>query len=389
MYYEAISADNHFNEPGDVFLPRVPAKYKDRAPRIVPTPDGGENWLWEGQGPKQGFGLASAVWARGRPRGPRDYIFSGLKLAEVAPGSWDSKAAIEEMKKDGVDAAVYYPSLGTNLFGITDKEFRLILFRAYNDWQLDWCSRDPNRLVTMALLPVAEETPAEAVAEIGRCLKMGFKAVQVPCYPTRRFWDRWWDPIFAAAEEANVSVNFHKGVGAAPTFGTFGNREGPGMWFSGQVQSDFMYSQPIGDFLFGQVFERYPKLKIVSGEGRIGWLIHWVQRADESYHRHRYWTNYTLSKLPSEILKSNVYSTFIEDRMGVLMREYIGVDNNMWSSDYPHSDSTWPNSRQKIEVQFAGVPEGDKRKMLALNAAGLYHLPADEFMKAKTKAGSR
>ena len=379
MHYEMISADNHFNEPGDIFLTRVPAKYKDRAPRLVPTPDGAEGWMWEGVAPKEGIsGLNSAVWGKGRARGPEDYIRGGVKLKDMAPGSWDPKAAIEEMKKDGVDAAVWYPSLGTQLYSLKDKEFRLTLFRAYNDWQMDWCSHAPNQLLGLALLPVHEETTDEAVAELKRALKIGFKGVQVPFCPNRRFWDPWWEPIWAAAQEANVSINFHKGVGGAAPVGMFGNREGhTGMWFVGQVQSDFMYSMPIGDFIFGQVFEKFPRLKIVSGEGRIGWLIHFAQRADESYHRHRHWTHYSLTKLPSEYLKENVYSTFLEDRMGVMMREFIGVDNQMWSSDYPHSDSTWPHSREINERQFKGVPESDKRKMLALNAARLYHLPSD------------
>jgi len=377
MRYEVISADNHFNEPGDVFIDRVPARYRERAPRVVPTPDGGENWLWEGQVPKTGFGLQSAVHQRGKVCGPQDYVFGGLKLSEVAPGSRDARAAIEHMRMDGVDAGVFYPSLSNHIYGLQDKEFRLAICRAYNDWQRDWCSYDPNRLVTMALLPTTEETPAEAMTELERCLKVGFRSVLVPMFPQRRHWDPWWEPLWAACQDAGVSVNFHKGVGPAPTFGTFGLREGPGMWFAGQVQSDFMYSVPIADFLFGGVFSRCPRLKIVSGEGRIGWLIHFVQRADESYHRHRHWTHYRLDRLPSELVRENVYSTFIEDRMGILMREYIGVDNNMWSSDYPHSDSTWPHSRQKIEEMFKGVPEGDRRKMLAGNAARLYKLPVD------------
>ncbi len=375
MEYKVISADMHFNEPGDVFEGRLPAKHKDRAPRIVPTPDGGENWLWEGEAPKHGFGLASAVHSRGKARTPEDFVFSGLKAKETAPGSWDPQAAIDHMEIDGIDAGAFYPGLGAHIYGITDKEFRLELCRAYNDWQAEWCSLDPNRLITFAMLPATEETPEEALAEMDRALKMGFTSILVPMYSGHRFWEPWWEPIWAAAQEADVAVNFHKGVGPGPTFGTFGSREGPGMWFAGQVQSDFMYSVPIADFLFGKVFEKFPRLRIVSGEGRIGWLIHFVQRADESYRRHRHWTNFHLSKLPSETVRESVYSTFIEDRMGVLMREYIGVENNMWSSDYPHSDSTWPNSQMRIEEQFQGVPEDDKRKMLAGNAARLYKLP--------------
>ena len=373
MRYEVISADMHFNEPGDVFLPRVPARFRDRAPRIVPTPDGGEGWLWEGQVPKHGFGLGSAVWARGKVRSPEEYIQSGLKLSECAAGSWDPRAAVVDMKKDGVDAGVFYPSVGNQLYSIQDREFRLALFRAFNDWQIEWCSYDRDRLLGLAMLPTTEDTPEEAVSELKRAVKLGFKGVLVPIFPKRRYHDPWYDPIWAAAQDADICVNTHRGVGGAQVFGGAGD----GPWFSQQIQRDFAYSMPIGDILFGQVFDRFPRLRFVSGEGRIGWLIHFVQRADESYRRHRHWIGFSLKRLPSEYVRENVYSTFIEDRMGVLARGYIGVDNQMWSSDYPHSDSTWPHSLQRIEEQFQGVPEGEKRKMVALNAARLYKLPAE------------
>lgn len=371
MRYDVISADNHFNEPGDVFLPRMPAKFKDRAPRIVPTPDGGEGWLWEGQVPQHGFGLGSAVYAKGKVRSPEEYIQSGLKLSDLAAGSYDPKAAVEDMKKDGVDAGVFYPSVANQFYSVKDKEFRLALFRAYNDWQVDWCSHDPKRLIGLAILPTTEDTPDEAVTELKRAVKLGFKGVLLPIFPKRHYDDPWYDPIWTAAQDADVPVNTHRGVGGGlPGFGVVG--EGP--WFSSQVQRDFAYALPVGDLIFGKVFDRFPRLKWVSGEGRIGWMIHFVQRADESYRRHRHWIKFSMKKLPSDYVKENIYTTFIEDRMGVLAREYIGVDNQMWSSDYPHSDSTWPYSRQKIEEQFKGVPEADKRKMVALNAAQLYKL---------------
>ena len=117
---------------------------------------------------------------------------------------------------------------------------------------------------------------------------------------------------------------------------------------------------------------------MVSGEGRTGWLAHFVQRADESFRRHRHWTGQKLERLPSEYVKQNIYSTFIEDRVGILLRELIGVENQMWSSDYPHSDTTWPHSQYAIETQFEGVGKADRRKMLVLNAVRLYKLEPAE-----------
>jgi predicted TIM-barrel fold metal-dependent hydrolase len=99
-----------------------------------------------------------------------------------------------------------------------------------------------------------------------------------------------------------------------------------------------------------------------------------VQRADESLRRHGPWLNMKLNRLPSDCIKHNIYSTFIDDRAGILMHELVGVDTQMWSSDYPHSDSTWPNLMKIIEEQFEGVPTADKYKMIAGNAVRLYKL---------------
>ena len=189
----------------------------------------------------------------------------------------------------------------------------------------------------------------------------------------------WHDSAGAAAAEADVPVHFHKGVGPTPDTGPFGDRKGPGMVSAGQIQSDFMYAMPIADLIFGSVFDRHPTLKVVSGEGRIGWLAHFSERGDVSYRRHRFLQKLTLDLLPSEYLRRNVYNTFLEDRCGILMRELIGVDRQMWSSDYPHGDTTWPDSQALNEKQFEGVPANEVRQMLTLNAARLYRLPSDEL----------
>ncbi len=380
MYYRAISADNHFNEPGDIYINRVPARLKDQAPRLVATPDGGEAWSWEGSAPQTGMSSTySLIWLQGRQWKPEEFRRFPIKHSDTAPGSWIPRCAVEEMEKDGVDGSVWYPGLATSMYATKDKALRLALIRAYNDWQAEWCGYAPERLLALAVMPTEEETPDQALTELARAQSLGFRGVLVPMFPSRRFWDAWWNPFWAAAQEAGVPVHFHKGVGPTADTGLFGDRRGPGMVSAGQIQSDFMYSMPIADLIFGGVFDRFPKLKIVSGEGRIGWLAHFAERGDVSYRRHRFLQKLDLALLPSEYLRRNIYSTFLEDRTGILMRELIGVDNQMWSSDYPHGDTTWPNSQALNEKQMAGVPADVRRKFLALNAIRLYKLPADEL----------
>jgi predicted TIM-barrel fold metal-dependent hydrolase len=369
MEYRIISADSHINEPHGTFVDRVPAHLKERAPRIISTADNGEGWWFEGEGTSS-FGLDSAANNRGAARPPEQFVAGGLKLEEMARGSWDPKAHVADMLRDGVDASVIYFGSAHRAWNIQDKELRLACIRAYNDWLAEFCSVDPQRLVGVAMLPTEEETLDEALGELRRAIDLGYRTVQGPIFPYRRYDDRFYDPLWAALQEADIPFAIHRGLRRPNTFGTIG--QGP--WMSNQIQRDYAYVMPIGDVVFGGVFDRFPRLRFVSGEGRIGWLAHFVQRADESYRRHRHWLNFQLDRQPSDYVRGNIYSTFIEDRLGILTREMIGEDNQLWSSDYPHSDSTWPDSQRVIDAQFEGVPEEVKKKMIAGNAARLYRL---------------
>ena len=240
-----------------------------------------------------------------------EYQRSGLRHEDTARGAWDPKAHVEDMRKDGVDASVLYPGMGLRLYNMKDQELRQACMRAWNDWLAEFCSHDRARLIGPPMLPTEEDDIQVAVRELERNVKEhNVCTAQLNIFPLKRFWEPYYDP----------------------------------------------------------------DLKMVSSEGRIGWLPHFAVRADESYRRHRHWLKFKLKRLPSDYLKTNLYSTFIEDRLGILAREIIGTDTLMWSSDYPHSDSTWPNSQAQNEKQFEGVSPEDKRKMLAGNAVRLYRL---------------
>ena len=365
MEYHVISADCHVIEPPGTFVERVPKRLRDRVPRIVPTPDGANGWQF-GDEPPRSFGLDSAAIFK-----YEDYKRSGLRHEDTARGAWDPKAHVEDMRKDGVDASVLYPGVGFRLYNLEDPEIRQACMRAYNDWIAEFCSHDPDRLIGPPMLPAEEDDIAIAVAELDRTAKArNIRSAQVPIFPWRRFYDTFYDPLWEAAQSMGVSICFHRGV--LRPFALGAQRDGPFM--ANQVMRDFSYTMPFADLIFGGVFDRFPDLNIVSAEGRIGWLAHFAIRADESYRRHRHWSGLTLKRMPGEYLNTNLYSTFIEDRLGIETREITGCDTFMWSSDYPHSDSSWPDSRKLNEEQFVGVPGEERRKMLAGNAVRLYGL---------------
>ena len=365
MEYQAISADCHVIEPAGTFVDRVPAKLRDRAPKIVPTDDGANGWQVE-DAPATSFGLDSAaIWTY------EEYQRGGLRHEDTARGAWDPKAHVEAMRKDGVDASVLYPGVGLRLYNMKDQELRQACMQAWNDWLAEFCSHDRARLIGPPLLPTEEDDIQVAVRELERNVKEhNVRTAQLNIFPWKRFWEPYYDPLWEAAQSMGIPLAFHRGVQRPFALGS--QRDGP--WMANQVMRDFSYTMPFADLIFGGVFDRFPDLKMVSSEGRIGWLPHFAVRADESYRRHRHWLKFKLKRLPSDYLKTNLYSTFIEDRLGILAREIIGTDTLMWSSDYPHSDSTWPNSQAQNEKQFEGVSPEDKRKMLAGNAVRLYRL---------------
>ena len=366
MEYQVISADSHINEPPGTFVDRVPAKLRDRAPHVVETPDGGQGWQFP-DSKASSFGLSTAAqWTY------KNYRPSGLRFEEIIKGSWDPAEHVKDMKADGCDASVLYFGVAAGCYNMKDPELRVASLRAYNDWLGEFCSHDRRRLIGPPLLPTEEETIEPALEELQRNVKEHeIITAQVPIFPWRRYFDSFYDPLWAMAQETQMPIAFHRGLQRPFAFGS--PSEG-GPWMANQVMRDFSYTMPVADLIFGGVFDRFPDLKVVASEGRTGWLVHFVQRADESYRRHRHWLKAELKRIPSDYLKENVYSTFIEDRVGVLLREMIGIDNQMWSSDYPHSDSTWPRSQEAIDLQFEGVPDSDRRKMLAENAVRLYRL---------------
>jgi predicted TIM-barrel fold metal-dependent hydrolase len=175
-----------------------------------------------------------------------------------------------------------------------------------------------------------------------------------------------WDPLWAAAQAHNLPLSLHILTG----------RKGSG------IGASVMKSYPslphsiersLSDLIFGGVLERFPKLQLVSAENDIGWIGHYLQRMDHAYEKYQYLEKTTvIPEPPSFYFKRQVHATFQDDRIGVLTREYAGVDNLMWASDFPHSDSTWPRSKEVIARDFAGVPDNETQKIIADNCAALY-----------------
>ena len=361
-----LSADSHVVEPADLWTQRVDRRYRTRAPHVVKEVAGIESdwFVFEGLRPfpVAGLGVAGVD--------PRDYPTEMLGgYSRVRPGAWDPVARIDDQEVDGVAGEFIYPSIGMLLYALADGELRAACFRAYNDWIAEFCRHDPARLAGAALIP--QDELQEAISEVKRAADLGLRGGMIWGSPPRHqpYDDPRWDPLWAAAQDANLPLSLHILTG----HGGSGVEEGSLM--KNYPSLPHAMERSLSDLIFGGVFERFPRLRVVSAENDVGWIPHYLQRLDHSYEKYRYLEQSTaIPEKPSVYFRRQVYATFQDDRIGVLLRDQIGLDRLMWASDFPHSDSTWPHSREVIERDFEGVPEPEAAQILADNCAALYAL---------------
>src|SRR5579884_4226621 len=202
MDYRVISTDNHINEPPGTYVDRVPKALRDKAPRILRCPDGGDGWSYDGKPPKTTFGLG-AVGAI-TEQNFKSYRPNGIKFDELLPGNYDGAEHIKDNARDGVDAATIYPAAVSGAYALADRELALACVRAYNDWLIeDFCSADPRRLLSLAFMPVNDGIPT-AVAEAERVIAKGAKGLFLPLPDEVGYHDAMYDPLWKLAADAQV-----------------------------------------------------------------------------------------------------------------------------------------------------------------------------------------
>jgi len=375
-----ISADSHVSEPGDLWTTRITAAYRERAPHLEARGEMGDFMVADGILPMPvGLGIAA-------PRDPKDIKFFGVKYEEARPGGWDPDARLKDQDIDGVQAEVIYTTLGMPLFGLDDDELRRACFGVYNDWVAEFRSYSPKRLHPIALLSL-DDIPL-AVRELERCAKLGLKGAMIWGVPPedKPYYSEIYDPFWAAAQEMKMPLSLHvitqrdqkgkhrdksrdKTAESGPI--VFGGVK----MLIGTMQPVYQVQRTLSSFIFGKVFERFPELRIVSAENDTGWIAHFMYRSDHMYGKFGTMREETkLQMKPSDYVRRNVWATFQDDAIGPMTYKFFGENNYMWASDFPHTDSTWPNSLKVIKQDFEGVPEDITRKIVCENAAKLYNI---------------
>lgn len=353
-----ISVDDHVVEPADMFdQVDVPASYRDRVPKLITTDSGTDVWTYDGA-TIPNIGLNAVA---GRP--PEEWGFEPTSFDQIREGTWDITRRVDDMNVNGVLASVNFPSFVQfcgQLFSRTkDKDLALAMVRAYNDWHIDgWAGQAPGRIIPLSIPPIWD--PKLMADEVLRVADKGCHAVTFSENPSKLGWPSWhdqehWEPFFATCQETGTAILLH--IGSSSQLIQTAPDAPMDVLVALQPQNTI---QAAADVLYSGVCQRYPDLKIVLSEGGIGWLPYFLERVDYVYDRHRYWLGRDFGDLkPSEIIKRNFTFCFIDDRAGIENRHHIGVENITWECDYPHSDSSWPNSPESVMAHFEGQDISD------------------------------
>lgn len=369
-----VSVDDHVVEPPEMFEGRLSAKYKDAAPRMVHKEDGTDVWLYDGK-EIPNIGLNAVV---GRP--PEEYGIEPTSLEEMRPGCYDVHERVRDMNANGVLGSMCFPSFPQfcgQLFARTeDKDIALAMVQAYNDWHIEsWCGAEPGRFIPLSI-PVLWD-PELAAAEVRRVSTKGCHAVTFSENPEKLGWpslhNAHWDPFWSACAEEGTIVCLHIGSSSQLVI------------TSVEAPLDVMITlqpmnvvQAAADLVWSPVLRKYPDLRFALSEGGIGWIPYLLERIDYVYQHHHLWTHQDFGDmLPSQLFKERIITCFIDDAFGVANRRYLNIDNITWECDYPHSDSTWPNSPEAAMKYLADVDEEDVSKITHLNA--MRHFRFDPF----------
>jgi predicted TIM-barrel fold metal-dependent hydrolase len=370
MDCRVISADNHINEPPWVF-DRVPAALKDRAPKMMRGADGGDGWSFDGAMPKRTFGIEAMAGFE-----KKDFRLSGLRFDQIRPGNYDGVEHLKDMDIDGVYGSVTYPANVIQVYSMADREMALACLKSYNDWMLeDFQPVDPKRLIALPMLPT-EDGIETCLAEFDRAMSKGAKALFIPGMPARPYNDPYYEPLWQAASDAGVALTFHRTFGGRPDETDWDELVDQKVSVGGIVFRYFSGVRPLTYMIFAGIFDRYPKLKIVAGEVDAGWVPFWIQTMDHHWEAQQAWFPQSLEHKPSDFVGVNVFTTAIDDYVGydlITTGKYPALANaTMFSSDYPHSATIWPNSAKVAEQVTRNMTKEDRYKVLEGNAIRVF-----------------
>jgi uncharacterized protein len=357
VHWDLYSADDHLDIwalPPDLWTSRLPSADPDRIPRVVDR-DGVPTWVVG----ERRLGVSGA------PTGGLHSALTRAGLGDQPFRPSNPAQRLEDMDRDGLRASVIY---GPAVLGlpVDDPELKAACWRAWNDFTIEFNAHEPARLALLPVLPT--HRPDAAAAELERMAAAGQRGALVYCFEFD-CGDPAWDRLWATASDTGLPISFHIGGGVKSIPAVMDS------WAHHAFATvvPMQLCEPLATMVFSGALERNPGMRLVMAEAGLGWLPYFVSRMDvASAKRPGVARDYELRQRPSEVFAQQVFVTFEEEPNGAAFLALLGTANAMWASDFPHTDSTFPESRRSIAESFAGLSEADCRKITADNCRQLY-----------------
>jgi predicted TIM-barrel fold metal-dependent hydrolase len=390
-----VSVDDHVVEPPHLFERWQPTRFRDHpdVPRVERrglagmTYRGGTTYdfVWDDDAPK------ADCWIYGKLIAPHkrhvaavgfdreEMTASPITYDEMRPGCYDPKARVEDMRMNHVEASLCFPSFprfcGQTFTEAKDRELGLACIRAYNDWMVEeWCGDSDGQLLPLPIIPLWDATLA--AEEVVRNAERGARAVcfsEIPPHlglPSIHSGE--WDPFIAACQDTKTVICMHIGSSSRmpATSGDAPVAVAATLSFNNAMAS-------MSDWLFSGKLVQFPEVTLAYSEGQIGWIPYILERADTVWEEHRAWGGVAdlVPEPPSTYYYRQIYGCFFRDQHGIDSLDKVGVDNITFETDYPHTDSTWPNTKEVATELMRGLPadvvekimRGNARRMLGLD----------------------
>lgn len=364
-----ISSDDHVNLSHDSVKEHLNSRFHDDYDEAVATFSRSVMSLASSE--------ANQRWSKqqGVTPDPTATIGGARKHAATGRmGHTDPYERLKDMDTDGVEASATYCEVSAFRYLYMVKNGWKEATKAFNDTLAEFVSVDPKRLVVSYQIPIHDIDAA--VQEVKRAASNGCKSLQLPVFPAELglpdYWDDRYDPLWSAIQDTDMPICCHIGMNTA--LDDLAKRDPTPQKGIFVPCVPLSAAEALGMWIMGGVFERFPQLKVVFVEPGLGWVSWWLYIVDDLNMRQGY-DFPAISKLPSHYLRQNVYLTFIDEPDAIRhAHERLGIENIMWSSDYPHPVSSWPNSHAIVDSMFDGVDETERELVVSGNAARVWNL---------------
>ena len=383
-----ISIDDHSVEPPDMYKNHVPEKYRDQAPKIVRNDQGVDAWVFQGEQTTTPFGMTATV---GWPS--EEWGFTPGTFSEMRPGCFDVQDRVRDMDVNGVLASMCFPTMaGFNARTFTeagDKNLSMVMLQAYNDWHIDeWCAAHPGRFIPLGIVPMWDVELA--AQEIHRLAKKGCRAISFLEAPHSQGWPSFlsghWDPMLDALVDEDMVLCLH--IGGAYSLIQLAEEAPIDHQIVLPTQVTMLVAQ---DLIFGPTLRKYPTLRVALSEGGIGWIPFYLERIDRHFMNQKWIGSDFGDKLPSDVFREHFLACFITDEAGLKMRKEIGIETIAWECDYPHTDTTWPQSPEYAwkEFQNAEVTPDEINQITWENSARFFNWdPFEHLSREQATVGA-